>query len=112
MASVRKTRLSPYWQAVLTLKDGTRTNRSTKQIDKAKANEVALEMQRTINAALKGSLSQEKLLRTFHALLNRIGEQPLSKTPKTSGLLRGQYTEEDMLKELRQRLRREKLEVN
>ena len=108
MASVRKTRLSPYWQAVLTIKDGTRTNRSTKQTDKSKANEVAREMQRTINAALNGSLSQEKLLRTFQALLNRIGEQPLLKTPKRSGLLREQYTEEDMLKELRQRFRRGK----
>ena len=108
MASVRKSKLSPYWQAVLTLEDGTRTNRSIKQIDKGKANEVAREMQRTIHDARKGSRSQEKLLRTFETLMNRIGEQPLSKTLERSGFLRRRHTEEDMLKELRQRLCRVK----
>ena len=41
MASIRKTKLSPYWQAVLTLADGSRTNRSTRQTNERKAKAVA-----------------------------------------------------------------------
>lgn len=45
---VRRQRNTPYWQAVLKLATGRRTNRSTKQTDRAKALKVALRMQQQL----------------------------------------------------------------
>jgi hypothetical protein len=109
MASIRKTKLSPYWQAVLTLADGTRTNRSTRQTHKKKAKEVADEMARTINAARQGMLSREKLLGTFNDLMARVGEGRLPKVATASmGRSGSRKSENDMLAELHRRLGRDK----
>lgn len=41
---------SPYWQAVLCLPNGKRTNRSTRKTRKPEALKVAQRMQKTLNA--------------------------------------------------------------
>jgi len=46
---LRKSPLSPYWQAVLWLPSGKRTNRSTKKTKRSEAMKVAKRMQQTIN---------------------------------------------------------------
>jgi hypothetical protein len=106
MATVRRTNLSPYWQAVLTRADGSRTNRSTKQTEKKKAIEVAAEMQRTIHAAKAGTISREKLFQTFNDLMVRIGGQGFSSVPKSAHRIRSRKSEIEILAELRRRLGR------
>lgn len=49
---------SPFWQAVLWLPNGKRTNRSTKKTKRSEAKRVMLEMQKTINAI--GHVSKAK----------------------------------------------------
>jgi len=46
---LRKHPESPFWQAVLWLPNGKRTNRSTKKTKRAEAMAVAKRMQQTIN---------------------------------------------------------------
>lgn len=46
---LRKHPESPFWQAVLWLPNGKRTNRSTKKTRRGEALKVALRMQATIN---------------------------------------------------------------
>jgi hypothetical protein len=46
---LRKHPESPFWQAVLRLPTGKRTNRSTKKTNRAEAWKVAQRMQKTLN---------------------------------------------------------------
>jgi hypothetical protein len=117
MASIRKTTLSPYWQAVLTFPDGTRTNRSTKQTDKGKAKEIADAMEQTIISTRQRLMSREKLLRTFNDLMIRVegcsthlaNPSRRSKPPKMRLTAEGWGRSEiDMLAELHRRLGRDK----
>lgn len=73
MASVRPHPNSPYWQAVLTMEDGSRTNRSTKQTDKKKAQAVADEWQRTLDEGRQGKLVEGQILKTYNEILERVG---------------------------------------
>jgi integrase len=78
MASIRKTPNSPYWQAVITLPDGTRTNRSTKSKDKTTALRLAAEYQEASNRGREGSLVADQVRRVFNDLLTKVGAERMN----------------------------------
>ena len=61
MPSLRRIPKSPYWIACITLSDGKRTQRSTKQKDKRKAMEIAVEMENAEQEAKEGILTEAQV---------------------------------------------------
>jgi hypothetical protein len=77
MATIRKSPLSPYWQAVLTLPDGRRTNRSTKCTSKTQAQLIAAQYQEMANKAREGTLFTDHAKKVFNDLLEQAGQDTL-----------------------------------
>jgi integrase len=74
MATLRKHPRSPYWQAVITLPDGRRTNRSTKCRDRKKAIRVAQQLEDVAIAAREGrlvSVAARKTISDIYRLANK-----------------------------------------
>ncbi len=79
MASLRRSPNSPYWIAVVTLADGSRTNRSTRTTDKEEAKRIAGHYQDLINKGKQGTLTTDHAKKVMNDLLERCGVDPINK---------------------------------
>ncbi len=77
MATIRKTPLSPFFQAVITLPDGRRTNRSTKTKNKTQALLLAAQFQDAADKLKDGTLTTDHARKVLNDLLERAGQDPL-----------------------------------
>ena len=77
MASIRKTPLSPFYQAVITLSDGRRTNRSTKTSNKTQALLMAAQYQNAADKLKDGTLTTDHARKVLNDLLEQAGQDTL-----------------------------------
>src|SRR5665213_2121325 len=77
MAAIRKTPLSPFYQAVITLPDGRRTNRSTKTANKTQALLLAAQYQNAADKLKDGTLTTNHARKVLNDLLERAGQDTL-----------------------------------
>ena len=68
---------SPYWICCYTTADGQRSKKSTKQIDRAKAWEVCLAVERTERFAKAGTLTEQSVKKILSEILERTTGEPL-----------------------------------
>jgi len=78
MANIRYTPNSPYWQAVITLADGNRTNRSTKAKDKTEAERIAREFQDAEDRAVKRNITADHARKVLNDIMERNGHETLN----------------------------------
>jgi integrase len=86
MASIHKDPRgkSPYWFVAYTLPDGRRTNRSTKQTDRKKAQDVARTIEKAAQKARAGELTQVAVRKLLGDVLESVGQSPfVSETPRS-----------------------------
>ena len=65
MASLRRHPRSPYWQAIINLPDGRRTNRSTGTTNKKEALLIALKFEEAANMGQQGTLVERRARKTI-----------------------------------------------
>jgi hypothetical protein len=73
MASLHRHRGSPYWYVAYSLSDGRRVLRSTRQVVKRKALEVARALEKVSRTARAGELTESKTRAWFNELLSSTG---------------------------------------
>jgi integrase len=73
MASLHRHQGSPFWYVAFTLSDGRRVLRSTRQVVKRKALEVARALEKTSRAARTGELTESKTRAWFNEMLTGAG---------------------------------------
>jgi integrase len=80
MASIHKDPRgkSPYWYAAYTLSDGRRAFRSTKQTDRKAAWDIARMLERAVQKARSGELTEIVVRKLLDDVLESVGQQPLS----------------------------------
>jgi integrase len=78
MATIRKTPLSPFYQAVITLPDGRRTNKSTKTTNKAEAYLLAAQFQTAADKLKDGTLTTDHARKVLNSLLEQAGQDLLN----------------------------------
>jgi integrase len=77
MASIHRDPRSPYWFCALTLPDGKRTFRSTKQRERKKALEVCRAWEKAAKAAKEGELVESQARRVLDDILKAVGEKAI-----------------------------------
>src|SRR6516225_3557323 len=77
MASTHRDPRSPFWFCALTLPDGKRTFRSTKQRDRKKALEVCRGWEKAAKAAREGELVESQARRVLDDILDAVGEKAI-----------------------------------
>jgi integrase len=79
MASIHKDPRgkSPYWYVAYTLADGRRVFRSTRQTDRKKAAEAARTLERAIQAARQGELTETRVRKWLDEMLESTGLSPV-----------------------------------
>ena len=77
MSSLRKHPRSPFWHAVFTLGDGTRTNRSTGTSDKKKAQRIANEFEDAEREGAAGRFTESRARKTIAEIYARNNESQL-----------------------------------
>jgi integrase len=73
MASLHRRQNSPYWHVAYTLSDGRRVLRSTRQVVKRKALEIARALERVSRTARAGELTEAKTRGWFNEMLTGAG---------------------------------------
>src|SRR6516164_6978337 len=73
MASLHHHRGSPFWYVAYTLSDGRRVLRSTRQVVKRKALEIARALERASRSARAGELTEAKTRSWFNEMLTGAG---------------------------------------
>jgi len=77
MASIHRDPRSPYWFCALTLPNGKRTFRSTKQRERKKALEVCRAWEKAAKAAKEGELVESQARRVLDDILAAVGEKSI-----------------------------------
>lgn len=77
MPTVWKHPESKYWFAKITLPDGRRTSRTTKQTDKRAAIQAAFTMERAASMARRNELTQSAVMKLARDLCDAIGAAPI-----------------------------------
>src|SRR4029453_5281660 len=77
MASLWKREKSPYWVCFYTSATGQRLKKSTKQVDRKKAWEVCLAIERAENLAKNGTLTEQAAKKIIGEILERTTGEPL-----------------------------------
>ncbi len=88
MASVHRRPLSPYFHAAFRGPDGRLILRSTKQVNRAKAEAVAMEWERAARMAKTGLLVEDQARKVVAAIMERAGTGDTLRNPNVADYLR------------------------
>lgn len=88
MASVHRRPLSPYFHAAFRGPDGRLILRSTKQVNRAKAEAFAMEWERAARMAKTGLLVEDQARRVVAAIMERAGTGDTLRNPNVADYLR------------------------